>query len=67
MKQYFFDQDQSCHWYIIESDKREEWDKWCALDEDDEASWETPEFAKPVGGCISGVVFYLDFDLEVFE
>ena len=59
MKEYFFDQDRSSHWYIVESDHREEWDKWCGLDEDNEESWEPPEFAKAVGGCISSVTFTL--------
>lgn len=42
------DQDNDCHWYIIEADKRQEWDAWLNLDPDDEASWNVPEFAQGI-------------------
>lgn len=50
-------QDNDCHWYIIPVDKKVEWFNWCELDEDDEKSWEAPEFAKEVWGCPSLVEF----------
>jgi len=46
MKRYFFDRDQSGHWYQVQADKRSEWNAWCDLDEDDEAAWDEPEYAE---------------------
>lgn len=47
---FFFDQDSSCHWYIVESAHRTEWQKWRDLDEDLEEAWTHPPFAKPIDG-----------------
>jgi hypothetical protein len=47
-KRFFMDQDNDCHWYIIEADKRKEWDAWLNLDSDDEASWNVPDFAQGI-------------------
>jgi hypothetical protein len=58
-QKYFLVQDNSCHWYVIPEDKKDEWDTFCDLPEDDEASWEVPEFARDVDGPHS-VAFYLD-------
>ena len=54
---YFFDQDGSCHWYLVPLSKRVEWDEWCGLDENDERSWEAPEWAKRLPGHPSWVPF----------
>lgn len=54
---YFLSQDQSCHWYLIPEEWREVWDILCALDEDDPRCWEPPEWAKPIGGGPSSIVF----------
>lgn len=56
-QKYFLSQDNSCHWYVIPDDKRQEWEDWCNLDEDDEASWNVPEFAIEVGGSPFRVTF----------
>lgn len=56
-EEYFFSQDNSTHWYVVPVSKRKEWDKWNNLDEDDEASWEVPEYAKAIGGSPSLVTF----------
>lgn len=56
-ERYFLSQDQSCHWYIIPVSKREEWSKFNALDEDDPASWEVPEWAEMIGGDYQRVTF----------
>lgn len=45
---YFFAQDQSCHWYIVPEDKKQEWSEWLQYDEEDERSWDAPEFARMV-------------------
>lgn len=47
-KLYFMDQDDDCHWYIIEADKRTEWNAWLNLDGDDESSWNVPDFARSI-------------------
>ena len=54
---FFLDQDQSCHWYIIPVENREEWNKWTNLSEDDEASWDAPEYAQPISGHPNNVEF----------
>lgn len=59
MKYYFLDQDSSCHWYIIPVDKREEWNEWSNINEDDPRAWDAPEWAKMLGGGISQVEFLL--------
>lgn len=46
MTRYFLSQDDSCHWYLIPADRREEWDTWRNLASDDERSWEVPDFAR---------------------
>jgi len=50
MKRYFLDQDNSSHWYIVRADKREEWDTWTTLDEDDPEGWKVPSFAYSIDG-----------------
>lgn len=54
---YFLDQDNSCHWYIVPVANRAEWEAWCELDEDDEASWTPPAFATPINGSPTRVTF----------
>ena len=49
-ERFFLDQDQSSHWYIIPVGHRAEWDAWRDIPEDDERSWEVPEFAIMVDG-----------------
>lgn len=54
---YFLSQDNSCHWYIVPVDKRAEWSAWRELDDDDERSWDVPEFATELSGAPSNVTF----------
>lgn len=56
---FFFDQDSSCHWYMVPERIRAEWDKWNELDEDDEAAWEAPEGVVMLGGGISRITVRL--------
>lgn len=56
-ERYFLDQDQSSHWYVVPLSRQEEWQAWCNLDEDDEASWDEPEYAVRVGGAYTLVTF----------
>ena len=63
MKKYFFDQDESCHWYMIPSERRDEWQKAKELDlETDEGygAWEAGNWENYMtGGGISQVDFNL--------
>lgn len=58
-EQYFLDQDNSCHWYLVPVPKREEWREWCGIaeDEDDPRGWDTPSFAVALGGGPQCVTF----------
>lgn len=42
--------DNSGHWYLIPAERLSDWGTWLDLDEDDEQSWEAPEFAKRIDG-----------------
>jgi len=42
---YFLGSDNDGHHYVVPEDSREEWDAFCALNSDDEASWDVPKFA----------------------
>ncbi len=57
MQRYFLNTDNDTHWYIIPADKREEWENWCDLPEDDENSWNVPEWAEALGGGPNQVEF----------
>lgn len=54
---YFLSQDNSGHWYVVPFAKRSEWAEWNDLPEDDERAWDAPDWAAPVGGSPSLVVF----------
>ena len=56
-KEYFLAQDQSFHWFIVDAQYEKEWDEWRELDEDDERSWEAPDFAEMLGMAPSKVKF----------
>lgn len=58
-ERYFLGSDNSGHWYVVPVSKTDEWDMWNNLDEDDEAAWEAPEWAKRVGGSPTLVTFEL--------
>ena len=60
IKKYFFDQDNDCHWYKVELDHKDDWLKWLNLDEDDEASWNVPEYAKIINGVFSEEFYSVD-------
>jgi len=56
-ERYFMSTDDSGHWYIIPVTKRQEWEEWSDLPEEDERTWEAPDFARPVGGSPTCVTF----------
>lgn len=55
-KRYFLDSDGDDHWYVIEEDRRDEWDKWRDNTEGENA-WETPPYARSLGGSYTCVTF----------
>lgn len=57
-KLFFVDQDNDCHWYLIESNKRKEWENWKDIPDDNPESWDVPEFAKSINSPYS-IDFYL--------
>lgn len=56
-KRFFLDNDNDGHWYIIPVDKISEWEEWSNLSEDNEDSWDTPDFAIPIGGSPTLITF----------
>lgn len=57
MERFFLGQDNDCHWYVIPDARRDEWHTWLNIPDDDERSWDAPEWAKPVGGAPGWVTF----------
>lgn len=53
MEKYCLEQDQSSHWYVIPVSKREHWNTWVNLPEDDEKSWEAPDYAERINSPFS--------------
>lgn len=53
MNRFFLDQDSSCHWYLIPLEKAGEWSEFMDIPDDDERSWQVPEWAKMIDGYSS--------------
>jgi len=56
----FIDRDHSGHWYLVEEARREEWNRWLDLPEEDEDSWNAPAYADRLAGHPSSFVFKYD-------
>jgi hypothetical protein len=56
-ERYYLTTDNDSHWYVVPVVNKSEWDAWCEIDSDDERAWETPDFARAVGGSPSLVTF----------
>lgn len=56
-ERFYFSRDNSCHWYLVPVERREEFERWASLDEDDEAGWDPPEWARRLNGALSRVTF----------
>ena len=56
-ERFFLATDISSHWYVVPESKRDDWEKFEALDDDDEASWFPPSFATPLGGSPANITF----------
>lgn len=50
---YFLDQDDSCHWYIVQESHRTDWEAWKEQEEDENI----PEYATFLGCSPNNVVF----------
>lgn len=56
-KRYFLDQDNDSHWFLVDADRRAEWEAWCQLADDDSQGWTPPDCATPLAGAPSNVTF----------
>jgi hypothetical protein len=56
---YFLDRDSSSHWYLVPANKRKQWNAWTDLDEDDERSWDAPQWATRIGCSPTCIEFLL--------
>lgn len=62
---YFLSRNNSGHCYVVRANKRDEWDMWCGLDEDDEKSWEHPINIATRINCGPGFVTFADYKIEI--
>lgn len=49
-QRYCIESDNSGHQYFIPFNKRDEWNEWLEIPEDDERSWDAPEYAERIDG-----------------
>lgn len=59
-ERFYLDQDCSGHWFVVPVAKRDEWNAWTRIGEEDpenEDGWEAPPWARPVGGSPTLVAF----------
>lgn len=52
-QRYFVGHDNSGHDYLVPVERRDEFWAWAELPEDDEAGWETPDYATMIGGVLT--------------
>lgn len=56
-RRYFLGQDQSSHWYLVPANRREEFERWAAIDEEDSRGWLAPDYVTEIGCHISLLEF----------
>lgn len=56
-EEYMLQQDNDGHWYVIPSNKEEEFCEWLDGNPDDEEYWTEPDFAVALGGSYTMVKF----------
>lgn len=61
-KRYFLAQDNDCHWFLVEADRRAEWEAWKKLGPDDVDGWTPPTCATALGGGPSNVTFEMPIE-----
>lgn len=54
---YCLVQDESCHWFVIPADNKEDWEAFRNIPEDDPQAWDVPDFAISIDG-----VEFITFD-----
>ena len=52
-ERYFIGSDNSGHEYYVPVSRQDEFQKWAELPDDDEAAWDTPEYAKRIDGSFT--------------
>lgn len=52
LRRYFIDHDNSGHRYLVNFAFKRQWDKWLKLPEDNEESWEAPDYAERIDGAL---------------
>jgi hypothetical protein len=57
-QKFFMDTYDGDH-YIIPVDRAAEWNEWLEIPDDDERSWQVPDFVYAIGGCPTQVQFTL--------
>ena len=50
---YCIAHDNSGHEFYIPVDKRDDWDEWLCLPDDDERGWNPPDYARYVDGIFT--------------
>ncbi|MDB4491640.1 hypothetical protein N9260_01320 [bacterium] len=63
-RRFFLASDGDGHWFIVPSDKADEWEEWSNLSDDDERKRDAPSFAQPLGGCPAKVTFCYPQDVS---
>ena len=48
--EYFIGHDCSGHKYVVPLARKDEWDKWADLPEEDERAWDVPDYAVRLDG-----------------
>jgi len=56
-ERYYLDRDNDSHWYVVPVSRKDDWEAWLGLGEDEEAGWDEPDFVARVGGSPSLVTF----------
>lgn len=49
-ERYFIGGDNSGHEYLVPVSKAKEWGEWTLIPEDDERSWDEPDYAERIDG-----------------
>jgi hypothetical protein len=58
-RRYVLAQDGSSQWYVVPLEKLDDFNKWASLDEEKEAAWTPPSYAKAIRGS-PRLVSFLD-------
>lgn len=59
---WFLSRDGDGHWFVIPTHRRNDWNEWRNLDEDNEQFNIVPDFAVPINGMPERVEFSLSIE-----